>query len=207
MSASSGTTISAVGSFANDTGSSALSVSPKTAGDMLVLAVQAQPATSAQVSSVSGGGVSTWSKAIAYPGSAEGSDVELWWGVVSSVGTSTVTVSWKSGTPEYRELAAQEFSAGSGATWSVDNTGGSASTTSTATFASLGPSSSSGELYFGFAAVSGSASAGSTPGFTYDAPTSDGNVVTYDTDVTASASPTAPQSSTGSDSAAALFTA
>ncbi len=206
-SGTSGGGISAVGSFANDSGSSTLSVSPKTAGDVLVMAVQAQPATSAQVGGLSGGGVATWSKAIAYPGSAEGSDVELWWGVVSTPGASTVTVTWTGSTPEYRELAAQEFGAGTGAAWSVDKTGGSASTTGTVTFASLTPSSSSGELYFGYGAVSGGASAGPTPGFSYDAPTANANVVAYDGDVTATAGPTAPQSSTGSDSVAVLLAA
>jgi RHS repeat-associated protein len=202
-----GTTISAVGSLAADTQSSTLSVSPVTNGDIEVLSVMAGPASATQVSSITGGGVSTWSSAIAYPGDSNdaNTDVELWWGVVTSTGASTITAHWAHGTPSWTELAAQEFSAGTGATWSVDKTGSSSSATSTVTFPSLSPSGSSGELYFGYGVPTGTSSAGSTPGFVYDIPI--GNVVAYDTDTTATADPTAGQSSTGSGSVAALFMA
>jgi RHS repeat-associated protein len=192
-----------VGSLAEIFNSSTLSVSPVNTGDIEVLAVQAQPETSAAVASLSGGGVTTWSKSIAYPGSATGSDIEIWWGKVTATGSSTITVTWSGSTPTYRELDAQEFS-GSGATWSVDKTGQASSSTATSyNMASLSPTGT-GELYFALAVVGGEAVAGSTSGFSYDVD-DNGNLVAYGTNVSAIASPAGSQSGgTGDDSAAVL---
>ena len=199
--------ITAVGSLAEHFGANTLSVSPVTSGDIEVLAVQAQPETAAAVASVSGGGVSTWSKAIAYPGSATEADIEIWWGKITSTGSSTITVTWSGSTPTYRELDAQEFSAGSGATWSVDKTGDASNSTETSyNMASLSPTGT-GELYFGMAVVGGAATAGSTSGFSY-AVDDNVNLVAYDTNVSASVDPAGSQSGgTGVDSAAVLIEA
>ena len=75
------------------------------------------------------------------------------------------------------------------------------------TFPSLTPTSSGGELYFAFALSSGSCEAGSSSGYTYDAPTVAGDAVVYDPDVTATSSPTMSQTGTQSVTTAALFDA
>jgi hypothetical protein len=181
-------------------------VSPQSTGDILVLTVMAQYATTPQVASVSGGGVSSWSKAVASIGNSEQFDIEVWWGVVTSTGSSNINVAYTGSVPAYVELMAQEFAAGHGVTWSLGTTGGSVSTTQTVTFPAL-TASSAGQLYVGYAAVPGSATPGSTPGFTYDAPTGLGNVFLYDTDVTGTADPTANDNGPSSDAAAALFMA
>jgi hypothetical protein len=183
-------------------------VSPVNTGDIEALAIQGQPESSPVVSSVSGGGVTTWSKAIAYPGSATSSDIEIWWGKITSTGSSTITVTWTGSNPSYRELDAHEFSGGSGATWSVDKTGDASSGSATSyNMASLTPSGT-GELYFGLAVVGGdTATAGSTSGVTYNVD-DNGNLLAYDTNVSAALAPAGSQTGgTGVDSAAALFIA
>jgi RHS repeat-associated protein len=204
----SSSSITAVGSLAQRFGSNTLSVSPVNTGDIEALAIQGQPESSPVVSSVSGGGVTTWSKAIAYPGSATSSDIEIWWGKITSTGSSTITVTWTGSNPSYRELDAHEFSGGSGATWSVDKTGDASSGSATSyNMASLTPSGT-GELYFGLAVVGGdTATAGSTSGVTYNVD-DNGNLLAYDTNVSAALAPAGSQTGgTGVDSAAALLTA
>ncbi len=198
-----GGTISSVGSLAYASGSATtLSVSPKGVGDLMTLVVSV---TGGPVSSVSGGGVTTWSKDIAKVGNQEGNDNEIWWGVVSATGASTVTVAF-GGSHSDDELMAQEYSAGAGATWSAGANGSTSSTTSTVTFPSLTPSGS-GELYLGFAQVDGSGEAGSTPGFSYTITSAEGSVLCWDTNVSSATSPTATQTGSGSDSVGALLVA
>jgi RHS repeat-associated protein len=194
-------TITAVGPVYQAENSTSLSDSPQAVGDLMVMAVSLAGAT---VTSVSGGGVSTWTKETAVLGSQCGNDDEIWWGVVASTGASAVSVTL-SGSVGWHELEAQELSAGTGATWSADTKGSTSSTSGTVKFPSLSPSGT-GELYFGYAGVNGNASAGSTPGFTYTVTGSD-NLLTWGTSVSSTASPTATQSATGSDAVAALFSA
>jgi hypothetical protein len=194
-------TITAVGPVYQSEKAMSLPVSPQAVGDLMVMAVSLSGAT---VASVSGGGVSTWQKETAVTGSQLGNDDEIWWGAVGSTGASTISVTL-SGTAGWHELEAQEYSAGAGAVWSVDTQGSASSATSTVTFPSLSPAGT-GELYFGYAGGNGTASVGSTPGFTYAVTGSD-NLLAWDPAVSSTASPTATQSATGSDSVAALFSA
>ncbi|MGD0320646.1 MAG: fibronectin type III domain-containing protein [Acidimicrobiales bacterium] len=199
--------ISAVGALAsnNGTGLTTLSVNPQSAGDGLVFFAKVY--ASLTVSSVSGGGVTTWTKAVAY--NANGREVEIWFGTVTSTGPSTITVNWSgdisSANPEY---SAQEFSSGLGAstTWAVDGnqTGTLNNPSSTSVpLPSLSPSGS-GELYLGFAWVGNTGSSGSTPNFTY-AITIAHDVVAYDADVSAPVSPAASQSPAGTSTAVAVL--
>ena len=180
-------TISAVGSLASNaaTGLSTLAVGPQHVGDMIALTTLTWSG-SVYPTSISGGGVTTWSKAVDYPVTAHGYDAQIWYGTVTSTGSSTITVNYPGGAPsDWIEFNAQEFSssAGSGTTWGVDHTGTQSNASSTTeTFPSLSPSGS-GELYFGYAdAIGGYPSVGSTSGFTYGI-TSGANVVAYDTSV------------------------
>lgn len=103
-------------------------------------------------------------------------------------------------------LAVQEFTASSGAStaWGVDTTGGVANAVSASvSFPKLTPSGT-GELYFSYAAVANTASAGTTSGFTYE-PTTDGDMVAYDANLSAVAQPTATQSPSGVAGAVAVL--
>jgi len=193
-------TITAVGTLAGKAGTdtTTVAVTPAHVGDLLVLAVKVGSGT-VTASSVTGGGVSTWTRAQGpYTGYA-GNDLEIWTGVVTSTGAATVTVGFSSSvTSIYTGLAVQEFSASSGTStvWSVDTGAGiTNASSSSVTFPTLTPTGT-GELYFGYAAVANTGVAGSSAGVTY-AVTTDADVVAYDTDVTAALAPTATQSPAG----------
>ena len=206
----SGGTVSAVGGFVSNhaTGLTSVSVDPQAVGDLMVLSVLTSP--SVTVSSVSGGGVGSWSQAVGY---ADGWDGEIWYGGVTSAGSSTISVSFSGSVSGLDvELSVQEFTAGlgSGTSWAVDHSGyvpvGSSSTS--VMYPALSPSGA-GELYFGLAGVSTAGTGGSTSGFTYDA-TAYGNQVAYDSAVSSPGSyqPVGTMSPAGTSMAvAALFTA
>ncbi len=200
-------TITAVGTLASNaaTGVATLSVSPQHAGDLLILAVKAD-STSITVLSVSGGGVTTWSRAEGPYTGYGGHDLEIWSGTVASVGTSTITVVFSgSVSAVYTGLAAEEFAGpAAGTVWGIDTGAGIPNASSTTvTFPALAPAGA-GELYFGYATVANSGSAGSTSGVSY-ATTSDDDVVAYDTDVGGALQPTALQSPGGVSGALALL--
>ncbi len=194
---SSGAAITSVGttSGAAAKGISTLAVSPKALGDLLVVLVKVDSG-SAKATSVSGGGVASWSLATTYAGYAN-HQFSIWTGVVTSTGAATVTVGFSASVSGIEVgLEGQEFSSalGTSTVWGVDNGGGiSNASGSTTTFAALTPAGT-GELYIGFNSVSNAnASAGSTPGFTY-AVTPDGDIVAYDPSVSSTVQPTARQS-------------
>ncbi len=206
--AAAGPTISAVGSLAtaDGVGLTTLSVNPQNVGDVLEVFAMA-PITSVTLSSVSGGGVSTWTKAVQFDGSI-GSDEEIWFGQVNTTGSSTITFAWSGSISGHTmEYGSQEFTAGLGSStvWSVDRTGTTNGSSSTSVpFPSLTPSGS-GELYFGYSCVFNTASAGSTSGFSYAA-TAEGNMVIYDPNVSAAVSPSAAQSPAGISSSLTVVT-
>ncbi len=170
--------------------------------------------SSATVSSVAGGGASGWTmdqQSGDFFGPTQ-HDTEIWHGKVSSTGASDITVGFSSslGASTNVDVFAQEFTAGlgSGTTWTYD-TGGHLDNTTASTevdYPSLAPATS-GELYFGYAWVPGTASAGVTPGVTYDV-TTDSNLVCFDPNVSAALAPVGAQdSSTNSASIAVLIKA
>ena len=136
--------VSAVGSpVTTPLGSSTtynLPVSP-TAGNLVVVY---STAVESSLSSVSGGGVSNWHSAISqFQPAAAGADI--WWGQVATTGAANLSLGYGAG-PGAGKAWAQEYTAGAGATWSLDTTGenGYASgAPSTISFASLTPSSGS----------------------------------------------------------------
>lgn len=176
-------------------GGTTLAVDAVASGDVLVVTVDSHFPYA--LSSVSGGGVAVWEKAVQFV-SARGHDIELWYGTVSTPGVSQITVTWPSPGPGgyWTELTAQEFSSGLGAatTWSVD--GGQAASvngpdSTTLPFPQATPSSA-GDLYYGFAGIPNVPVEGSTPGFTYEIDAG-ANVICYDPDVTSTVAPTASQ--------------
>ena len=178
-------------------GITTLAVSPQAPGDVLVVFAEVG-ATTPTVSTISGGGVTTWTKAVQFEGSG-GTDEEVWYGPVTTTGASTVSFTWSSPiTADTVEYGAQEFGAGLGAStaWTLDKTGTLDNTSSTTvSFPSLTPSGGT-ELYFGYAVPGTTASVGTTSGFTY-ALTASGNVAAFDPDVSGAASPTATEAPAG----------
>ena len=178
-------------------GSSSMSgpFSPQHVGDLLVLGVK-NDTWPQSVSSVSGAGVGSWAPAGApFFDGADGQIEQIWYGTVTSAGSSTLTVNWGT-TIGNVAVALQEFSAGSSATWALDTEGSSASP-----FPSLTAAHGS-ELYFGLGFAWGNAAAGTTPGVTYQV--HDPYLVTaWDTATTGTLAP----GGTGAGSVAALFSA
>ena len=197
--------VAVVGSFASTSGSvTTMADDPQLLGDVLV--VFAQRASGTTVTAVSGGGVTTWHKAVQFAGST-GADEELWYGTVTSTGSSTITFTWSTSiTGHTAEYGAQEFTAGLGAgtVWSLDKTGtlNGASGTSIP-FPSL-TAAGTGELYFGYTVPNDTAVSGTTSGFTY-AVTPEDNIATYDTSVSGTVAPTASQSPASTASSVALL--
>jgi hypothetical protein len=193
------TTITAVGSSTSSSGSglTTLAVSPQSLGD--VLAVFAEVSTTGHtVSSVSGGGVSTWAKGAQFVGPS-GIDTEIWWGKVTTTGSSTVTFTWSSSIAGHTaEYGAQEFGAGLGAgtVWALDKSGTTSGASSTTVpFPGL-TASGPGELYFGYAEVANSATTAASAGFT-SVVTNNGNSITYDPNVSGAVAPSTTQSPAG----------
>ncbi len=187
-------------------GTTTLSVSPQHVGDLMTLAIKICSPT-VSVSSVSGGGVTSWTKAVGPYTAYKDTELEIFTGVVSTKGSSTITVTFSASVRSvYVGLAAREFSgsAGTSTTWALDTGAGIANaSSSTVTFPKLTPSTT-GELYFGYAALANTGSAGTTPGFTY-ATTVDADLVTYDTGVMGTVQPSARQSPAGVSGAVAIL--
>lgn len=191
-----------------------ISVSPVNKGDLVLVGISLD--NGATVRSISGGGVSGWTKeaGATYPGVA--GDVELWAGVFTdTTAIAPITLS-VNGTYTWDEMVVQEFTTGTtNPFWSVDKVGSAPSGNVDVSFPSLSPTSG-GELYFGYAYVVGDASAPtSTPiptGLGY-ATTLGTNLLCWDTDVSSPLSPPAGLDATqpgvppGSISVAGLFSA
>ena len=197
-------TISAVGSLvsASSSGVSSLTVDPQNAGDAIVLLVHIVAST-ATVSSISGGGSADWTRYEMYEDvpswSGQPHDTEIWLGTVGTTGPSTISVRYTGSVASMNiDLAAQEFTAGLGAStkWSKDSGAGQENTTPSTNvpFPTL-TSSGSSELYFGYAWVPEVALAGSANGVTYDV-TADSNVVCFDPSVSGALTPVATQTLT-----------
>src|ERR1019366_2919742 len=104
-------------------GLTTLTVNPQNIGDLEVVSV-AWSSTTQDVTSMAGGGVTTWTKAGQYDGGNQARDLEIWYGVVTSTGPSTITFNWSGSiTGHNAEYSAQEFTAGTGVTWSLATTG------------------------------------------------------------------------------------
>ncbi len=207
-------TISPVGALvsANGLGLTSLAVSPQNVGDVLVLTVKSSMDTFGQT--MWGGGVGKgWTAVVGPVSGPDGVDLGVWIGTVTTTGPSTITANFGvSVTSEDIGLSVQEFSSslGSAAMWSADDyccapAVLSSTPSSTVTFPAGTPYGPD-ELYFGYAAVENSGAAGTTPGFTY-ATTSEGDVVTYDSDVSTSIQPTAGQTPAGIYDALAFYLA
>ena len=149
----------AVGSTFQTTSTSA-SFTPSTVGDLVLLEVL----TLSQVTSISlSSGNCTWTQ-IAYANGVNNPySAAVFAGRVTSASLGTLAIGFTGGSPTIR-VTAQEFNASG--QWILDTKGTLDNSGGTNLFPSLTPAGA-GELYFGYAVDKGTASAGSTSGYTY----------------------------------------
>lgn len=190
-----------------------VTVSPTTVGDEMVLTTQI-PTSGVTVSSISGGGVGTWNKAVVSAGNGTVNRVEMWVGTVATTGSSPITVTY-SASPGAAEITATEYTASgvnAATSWGIESAASLLNSTAstTVTFPNMTAINGS-ELYVGYAQVQNPpASSGSTSGFSYITTSTQHNVLTYNTSLSANTSyqPTASQNSVGqSNAVAAVLTA
>lgn len=198
-------TISAVGSAATSggTGTTTLSVSPTAVGDVLVLATNLT-STTLSVSSVAGGGVTTWAR-IAGPFVGSSGTIGMWMGQVTTAGSATITVTGSGSLASTTvRLLAQQFTSTRGALtqWglAVASNGVTNASSTTVTYPTIVPDGTN-QVYIGYART---ANAGSTSGQTagYTVQLDNGsNPFIYGPNVAVSQSPTSVQTSAGVSSA------
>ena len=187
--------------------SGSLSVDPQNVGDLMLLGTEDSNTTPPTVSSVSGGGVSSWTL-IASDSDATYTqdDDEIWEGVVTTPGPSTITITLN-GYSDGDDLLAQEFTVGSSVTWSLDKSGKVTGTLAQGfTYPSLTPAGSS-ELYFGIGnAINYTQLVGEgTPGVTYvNTGLECVSLVAYDTSTSSTLAPAVANSSGGGNWETAL---
>ena len=210
VAASTPATITAVGTLYTHTNqpsqsTETISVSPAAAGNVLAMVIETKfpsGVPSFTASGASGGGVTTWNKATSSLTIDGIHGQELWWGVVTTSGPSTITVSYTSGSTSGNAQSAtaldvQEFhsSSGTSTVWSLDVTGvvDTGVPTTAPNYPTLTPTSTK-EAYFGLLSVPGSVSAGSTPGVVYQVDAR-GNQCAYAQSVSSTITPVASGSS------------
>lgn len=183
-----------------------MAVSPTAIGDVLVMATNLT-STSLTVSSVAGGGVTTWTR-IAGPFVGTTNTLSIWMGVVTATGPSTVTITGSGSLAAVttRLIAQQVTSAGgAGTTWSVDvaGTGRNNSSSTTVTYPTITPGGAN-RFYIGYAqTTSVGLLTGATAGYTV-ALDNGNNQLIYSGSVTGAQTPTSLQTSAGVSSALAV---
>jgi hypothetical protein len=194
---SSGSGISPVGTLAGvsapaGSGAASLSVDPQHVGDLMLFGGEDSNSVPPVISSVSGGGVSSWTLLARDTDTPNtGDDLEIWEGVVTAVGPSEITIT-PDGFSDGDDLMAQEFTAGNAVTWSFDKSGEVTGTSAQDfNYPSLSPASSA-ELYFGIGtAINNTQLLGNgTAGVTYvQTGLECVSLVAYDTSTSASLAP------------------
>ena len=175
-----------------------LSVHPQNAGDVMLLGIEDSNTTPPTVASVSGGGASSWTLLASDSDAVYTQDGdEIWEGVVTTPGQSTITITIN-GYSDGDDLLAQEFTAGGSVTWSLDKSAKVSGISAQGfTYPSLTPASTS-ELYFGIGnAVNNTQLVGEgTPGVTYiNTGLECVSLVAYDTDTSGTLAPAVANSS------------
>lgn len=188
------------------TAATTLAIATVNVGDLVVVGTWVGSAT-VHISSLSGGGVTTWTHLLG-PSVLSGfaQSMDLWWGVVTSTGSQTITFTGSAAlTGLTCGYAARQFTIGGlGSTWTIDGTQTGTKTNVSAalmTFPTLTPGGA-GRLYVG-SGIHGGFGAGYplTSGYA-DATVAQvmATPLIYNTSVSTAQSPTA----TGGNSAASL---
>ncbi len=151
-------------------GNSSISINPVKVGDLVILSMQLH-ASGISISSVSGGNVSGWKRALSYENS--GTDLlhyEVWWGVAAAIGPSSLAITYSAPTTSYPiELIADSFTSGSGPPWAVVATGGASGAVGTsANWPSLTSGPGANQLYWGASEEETAGTGGNSPGFVYN---------------------------------------
>lgn len=197
--------ISAVGSMVSHNNqpcalTEAVPVSPTAIGDVLAVATETKYTgqTPFVVTGLSGGGVTVWNKADGYASIDAAHGTELWWGVITATGSQTLTVSYnpnsatRGDSTSATSVDVQQFHSTTGAAtaWSVDATGRVDPNTNGTNppYPTLTPTAGNTDCYWGYLAITGSVSAGSTSGCVYQTDIR-GNQTVYNTAVSASITP------------------
>jgi hypothetical protein len=195
--------ISTVGSVHYEYNTATLSLTNSTIGD--ILAGACWGSSNGETITVSGGGVNTWNYFPSYSGGDAGfaATQRLFWGVITSTGSQTLTWSGLVGT---QECVAEEFTAGTGAVWAADGTGGNAFSPSIEIiWPNLTPSNSN-ELYFGFSIINSAGQGTYNPVYTYYKTTNTGYYFVYSTKIPSpSGTPAAWASTNGSGTIGGLI--
>lgn len=180
-------TFSPVGSLiqTSGTGLSSFSLTPANVNDLIMVAVYNAVSSAVYATSLSSSNV-TWVPYDHFTGTNNASTMSIFAGQVNAASAATVTVTWSGTTPTTMvQVDGQEFSSSVGA-WMLDTAGHiDVVSPGTNTWASLTPAGS-GELYFGYAGASATATVGSTSGYTYTIDLK-GDCVAYDAACTSSA--------------------
>lgn len=156
------------------TAGSTLGFTAVTSGDVVVASVLMWGTTTITPTSITGGGVSTWSTLATYTSvNGQNSNGAVYLGTVSTPGSTLATVATSANGGTYVFTVLQEFSATNGAELDV---AGHVDTSGTNAFPVLTPAEA-GELYFGYCLDTGDAIAGSTAGYTYKLDVYDNPVV------------------------------
>lgn len=174
-------TFAPVGSLIQAT-TSTFSLTPGGVGDLILIEVIAIDGTFL-ASTLTSTNV-TWAPMATFTGTNNSWGATLFMGTVTAASTATVTLAWDGSASTTFRIAGQEFSSTVGS-WALDVQGTIDSLFGTSFWAQLSPTQA-GELYFGYAINSATASAGSTPGFTYEID-AHGNGVAYNAACTSAA--------------------
>ena len=142
-------------------------VSPTAIGDVVVVGAQSYNGVFPQTQGApTGGGVTTWNEMAT--GSGGGIIINTYWGVVTSTGSSTLTITM-SGSPNFMFVSYQQFHSSVSNNWAQDGVGGNnAGSASSGNYPSQSPVGSD-ELYVGNAWIGAGSGTigGSTAGFVY----------------------------------------
>lgn len=139
-------------------------LTPVSAGDLIVVIILCI-GTTTTCTGVSSSNVTWTPAAAAFTGPVNNFTATAFLGRVTAAGADSATMAFSGATPSLRG-AGQEFSSSAGA-WTFDAQAGLDNISATAAMPPVTPAGS-GELYQGFEFDAGSASAGSTPGYTFD---------------------------------------
>ena len=194
----------------NATNDASLSVTPHTAGDLMIAAFGI-PVNGLTITGVSGGGVAAggWHHVIDEADTSATQFESLWEGTITTTGATTVVPTYSATPGTTTEIVANEFSAGLGSStlWAVTASSTNAGTTTTINYPSL-TSSQGNQLYWGYDECGGIASNGSTSGFTYKQ-TLEHNEIAYNPSLSADTTytATAPCATSPESGVAAIISA
>ena len=170
------------------TGMSSFAISPDSLQNIYLMFVEIDPSTTVTVQSVTSSRV-TWTRAVqVFSG---GKDFEMWTGLPTSVGDSTVSFTFTGSVSQSNvETGRQQFKSSLSAPhWSVTGGWDAYPYGNTISYPALQVATGGG--YWAYGKTTNVGSAGSTPGFVYDV-TPQANVVAYSTSATGLVSPAAP---------------